>query len=76
MMLDHMEAITLLDSVRAEASEEEWVGKMKAWRESASTSGVSNTHLGHHKCLIKPISSKEDKEPRETTTIEEKQKRT
>ena len=46
-----MQRTTKLDSIKGYLTEQEWVGKMKVWRESTSTS-PSKLHLGHHKSLI------------------------
>ena len=51
IMIEHMKATTKLDSIDKILIEDEWVGKLKVWRESTSTS-PSNMHLGHHKSLI------------------------
>jgi hypothetical protein len=42
---------TALNSITATITEQDWVGKMKAWRE-ATTKSPSGMHLGHHKALL------------------------
>lgn len=54
IMIEHMKATTKLDSVDKYLTEDEWVGKLKVWRESTTTS-PSKMHLGHHKSLIYPF---------------------
>jgi hypothetical protein len=51
LLLKHMEKTTALDSVTDLITQEEWVGKMRVWRESTQTS-PSGMHLGHHKSLV------------------------
>jgi hypothetical protein len=48
LVVKHMEKNTPLDSVSTALTVEQWVGKIKTWRESTSTS-PSGMHLGHHK---------------------------
>jgi hypothetical protein len=52
LLLKHMEKATTLDSVKEAITEEEWVGKMRVWRESTQSS-PSGMHLGHHKSLVR-----------------------
>ena len=51
IFIEHMQRTTKLDSISGYLTENEWVGKMKVWRESTSTS-PSKLHIGHHKILI------------------------
>lgn len=54
-----MQRTTKLDSIPKYLTEKEWLGKMKVWKESTSTS-PSQLHLGHHKCLVQKF-DKDDK---------------
>ena len=42
------------ETVDAYITKEDFVGKMKVWRESTSTSPGSKRHLGHYKALLTP----------------------
>jgi hypothetical protein len=59
LMLSQFKRTTALDSIKSELTEAEWLGKMKVWNESTSTS-PSGMHLGHHKALNKPFPIPED----------------
>ena len=65
LLVEHMQATTALDSVPAALTEDEWIGKLKVWKESTSTS-PSKLHLGHHKSLVKEF-EEEDKKPDDTS---------
>ena len=65
LMMKHMEKSTSLDSISAEVTETQWVGKMKSWRETTSTS-PSGMHLGHHKTLTTPFPPPTPKENDQT----------
>lgn len=49
-----MQRTTKLNSINKYLTEDEWIGKLKKWRESTTTS-PSKLHLGHHKSLIYPF---------------------
>ena len=51
LLIEQLESTTPLNSISANITEDEWIGKIKAWRESTSTS-PSGIHLGHHKSLV------------------------
>jgi hypothetical protein len=67
LLLQHCEATTQLDSISTRLTLDEFIGKIRVWRESTSTS-PSSRHLGHYKALIKPITIA--CEPWEQDTIE------
>ena len=50
-LVKHMKARTTLDSIKPTISIDDWVGKIKSWPESTSTS-PSGFHLSHSKALI------------------------
>ena len=51
LLIEQMKRTTKLDSNEKFLTKEEWVGKMKVWKETTTTS-PSKLHLGHHKSLI------------------------
>ena len=54
LFLDNLIRVTETDKLFKFVTKEEFRGKMKAWRESTSTS-PSGRHLGHYKSLITTI---------------------
>ena len=50
-LINHMKARVALDTISSTISTEEWVGKIRSWPESTTTS-PSGFHLGHSKALI------------------------
>jgi hypothetical protein len=54
LLLKHCKANTKLDSITQQITLEEFIGKIRVWREGTNTS-PSGRHLGHYKVLIKPI---------------------
>ena len=68
-MINHMKSRVNLDSVPGGLTKDEWIGKIKAWPESTTTS-PSGFHLGHSKVLLAPT----DLEPQSTEfeALEEK----
>jgi hypothetical protein len=54
LLLKHCETVSSLDVVQPELTMDEFVGKIKVWRETTSTS-PSGRHLGHYKTVGKPI---------------------
>ena len=52
-LIDHMKARVTLDAIPAPITTEEWIGKIKSWPESTTTS-PSGFHLGHSKALVAP----------------------
>jgi hypothetical protein len=55
LLLQHCKKTSPLDSIDAEITEEQFVSRMKVWRESTTTS-PSGVDLGHYKALINPHS--------------------
>ena len=53
LLIQHLQQSAAMDALdtRPTISEQEYVGKLRAWRESTSTS-PSGMHLGHYKALI------------------------
>jgi len=51
-LLDNMEYITTPDAVDATITEDDFRGKIRAWKERTSTSPASNVHLGHAKAYF------------------------
>jgi hypothetical protein len=60
LLLRHCKHTSTLDAIPTPIALDEFIGKLKVWSESTSTS-PSGRHLGHYKSLIKPIVL-EDKE--------------
>ena len=58
-----------IDAIPPDLSSEEFLGKIKAWKESTSTSPGTNMHLGHMKAYVAKHDLLEDSE--EATTLEE-----
>ena len=54
LFLDNLTRVTEVDELFKFVTVEEFRGKMKAWRESTTTS-PSGRHLGHYKLLIATI---------------------
>jgi hypothetical protein len=54
LLLRHCKQSFSLDAIPAPTMLDEFVGKLKVWSESTSTS-PSGRHLGHYKALLKPI---------------------
>jgi hypothetical protein len=52
--LHQFKVSTALNSVSSAITMQEWVGKMKVWHKSTTTS-PSGMHLGHHKALLKVL---------------------
>ena len=50
-LLDHMKSRVSIDAIPCAISKEDWIGKMRSWPESTTTS-PSGFHLGHSKALI------------------------
>jgi hypothetical protein len=48
---------------------EDFTGKLKAWKETTSTSPITKRHLGHYKCLIQVISSDQDADNPDKITL-------
>jgi hypothetical protein len=67
LLLKHCAATTQLDTVTNGLTLEEFIGKVRVWRECTSTS-PSGRHLGHYKTVTKPIIHA--CEPWETDNIE------
>ena len=65
LLIEFLGKTTQLDSVPSFVADDEWIGKIKSWKESTSTS-PSGLHLGHHKCLIIPFDK--DEKPEEQVT--------
>jgi hypothetical protein len=51
LFLHQLRVSTVLNSIKSEVTEAEWLGKMKSWKETTSTS-PSGMHLGHYKALL------------------------
>ena len=64
MILQNMKQKTP-ETVDAYITKEDFVGKMKVWRESTSTSPGSKRHLGHYKALLTPPPSGLTKDEKE-----------
>ena len=64
LFLDNLTRITEIDEIFKFVTVEEFQGKMKAWRESTTTS-LSGRHLGHYKLLITTINRLLDEEEQE-----------
>ena len=54
LLLNHFRCSTQLDIIVPRITEDDWVAKIKKWREETTTS-PSGMHLGHHKALCTPI---------------------
>ena len=52
-LLDHMKLRVAIDAIPCAISKEDWIGKIRSWPESTTTS-PSGFHLGHSKVLIAP----------------------
>ena len=70
-MISHMKARVELDSVQGGFTKEEWIGKIKAWPESTTTS-PSGFHLGHSKVLIAPTDLDPQSQSTEYEALEHK----
>ena len=55
----HMQRVTLLDSVKKLVTTEEFIDKVKTWKESTSTS-PSGLHLGHYHAMVQRHDLQED----------------
>ena len=64
LFLDNLIRVTEVDESFRFVTAEEFRGKMKAWRESTTTS-PSGRHLGHYKSLFTTIDRSLDEEERE-----------
>jgi hypothetical protein len=51
---------------------DDFTGKLKAWKETTSTSPITKRHLGHYKCLIQVIASKQDADNPDKITLRAK----
>jgi hypothetical protein len=69
LFLHQFQLSTALNSISSAATEREWVGKMKGWRETTTTS-PSGMHLGQHKALLKEFPVMEETPPGGQPTIE------
>jgi hypothetical protein len=67
LLLRHCEATTKLNNITRTITMEDFLGKIRVWREGTSTS-PSSRHLGHYKTLAAPI--KHACEPWEQELIE------
>jgi hypothetical protein len=72
LLLKHCKQTSPLDNIKAEITEEQFVSRMKVWRESTTTS-PSGVDLGHYKALINPHSLNLDSD--EGVTLEARRKK-
>jgi hypothetical protein len=56
LLLKHCAATTKLDTITNGLTLDEFIGKVRAWREYTSTS-PSGRYLGHYKTVIRPITT-------------------
>ena len=71
LFLHQFRLSTALNSISSAVTEREWVGKMKVWRETTTTS-PSGMHLGHHKALLKDFPISDEICPPGELTLESK----
>jgi hypothetical protein len=69
LFLHQFRLSTALNSISSAVTEREWVGKMKVWRETTTTS-PSGMHLGHHKALLKEFPVTDEAPPGGQPSIE------
>ena len=62
LLLDNLQQVQLEEAEAQMITREQFIGKMKVWQETTSTSPVSKRHLGHYKALLTPPPSSMDVE--------------
>ena len=60
LLLDNLHQVQPEEAEAQMLTREQFIGKMKVWRETTSTSPVSKRHLGHYKALLTPPPSSMD----------------